>query len=285
VDPVSGGEGAAGAIDWSLEVVRDDVARGRFHSVLLDFDGTISLVREGWQQIMKPYFEEVLAATPRAEGAAGIATCVADFVDYLTGKQTIYQCIRLAEEVTARGGTPEDPFAYKDEYHRRLLERIQFRLDGLADGSLDPADQVVPGSFALLQGLRDRGATVYIASGTDEEYVLREAELLGVVPYCNGGIYGARKDYRLFSKKMVVENILRTHGIRGEELLGFGDGYVEIENVKEAGGFAVGVASDERNRRGIDAWKRNRLIQAGADVIVPDYADTARLLDYLFPRR
>ncbi len=275
----------SGTSDWSLEILSERVARGRFHSVLLDFDGTISLVREGWQQIMKPYFREVLAAAPRAEDAQGIAVCVDDFVDYLTGKQTIYQCIRLAEEVTARGGTPEDPFAYKDEYHRRLLVRIQHRLDGLADGSLDPADHVVPGSFELLQGLRDRGATVYIASGTDEEYVLREAELLGVVPYCNGGIYGARKDYRLFSKKMVVESILTTHGLRGEELLGFGDGYVEIENVKEVGGFACGVASDEEHRRGVDAWKRNRLIQAGADIIVPDYAETARLLDYLFPRR
>jgi phosphoglycolate phosphatase-like HAD superfamily hydrolase len=270
---------------WSLEVISEQVARGRFHSVLLDFDGTISLIREGWQQIMKPYFHEVLAATPRAEDAKGIAACVDDFVDILTGKQTIYQCIQLADEVAARGGTPEDPFAYKDEYQRRLMMRIQHRLDGLEDGSLDPADLVVPGSFALLQGLRDRGATLYIASGTDEEYVLREAGLLGVVPYCNGGIYGARKEYELFSKKMVVESILRTHGLKGEELLGFGDGYVEIENVKEVGGFACGVASDEERRCGVDEWKRNRLIQAGADIIVPDYAETGKLLDYLFPER
>ena len=29
-------------------------------AVLFDFDGTISLVREGWQQIMTPYFADEL---------------------------------------------------------------------------------------------------------------------------------------------------------------------------------------------------------------------------------
>lgn len=266
-----------------IEVIKEYPVRGAFKSALFDFDGTISLIREGWQQIMKPYFCEVLALTPKAEGAEAIKTCVDDFVDILTGKQTIYQCIQLAEEVEKRGGTPPDPQAYKDEYHARLLARIQHRLDGLEKGSVAPADLIVPGSFELLKALRARGVDVYLASGTDENYVLAEAELLGVTPYCNGGIFGAQKDYKLFSKKMVVDKIVRTHGLKGEELVGFGDGYVEIENVKEVQGLAAGVASDEARRTGIDEWKRSRLISAGADIIIPDYADTEELLTYLFP--
>lgn len=270
---------------WSIEIIRELPTGARFNAALLDFDGTVSLVREGWQQIMKPYFCEVLQKTPNPGSAEEIESCVNDFVDYLTGKQTIYQCIQLAEEVAARGGTPEAPQAYKDEYHRRLLERIQHRLDGLADGSIRPEDMVVPGSFELLQGLRDRGLTVYLASGTDETYVLNEARLLGVTSYCNGGIFGAQKDYKLFSKKMVVENIIKTNRLGGGALLGFGDGYVEIENVKEAGGYACGVASNEADRSGVDEWKRSRLMQAGADIIIPDYSDTARLFAHLFPGR
>ena len=61
-----------------------------------------------------------------------------DFVDELTGKQTIYQCIRLAEEIRRRGGQPLDPLEYKNEYHRRLLERIDHRLQGLKDGRIAP---------------------------------------------------------------------------------------------------------------------------------------------------
>lgn len=264
---------------WEIEVIKEFPQKGRFVSALLDFDGTISLIREGWQQIMKPYFSEILRETPLA--GDDIESCVDDFVDYLTGKQTIYQCIRLAEEVSARGGNPCDPQCYKDEYHRRLLKRIRSRLDGLEDGRIKPEDMVVPGSFGLLRELQERGITVYLASGTDEEYVLREAELLGVTPYC-AGIYGAQKDYKIFSKKMVVKKIIESHGLSGFELMGFGDGYVEIENVKEVGGFACGVASNESKRSGIDTWKRNRLLKAGADIIIPDYSETKKLMEYLF---
>ena len=79
---------------------------------------------------------------------------------------------------------------------------------------------------------------------------------------------------------MVIERILRDHGLRGEELLGFGDGFVEIEEIKRVGGVAV--ASDEVNRRGVHAWKRDRLVRAGADIVIPEYRRRERLLRYLF---
>lgn len=267
---------------WTIEEVKPLPNRGFFKSALFDFDGTISLIRQGWQDVMKPYFFDVLKATPLVEDDASVMRCVHDFVDLLTGKQTIYQCIALAEEVTKRGGVPSDPQVYKDEYNRRLLERIEHRIQALESGRLKPEDLVVPGSFELLQGLRDRGLTLYLASGTDEEYVLRESALLGVQKYFNGGVYGAQRDYKLFSKKMIVGKIITTHNLQGSQLLGFGDGYVEIENVKEAGGFAVGVASDEERRTGVDQWKRDRLIGAGADIIIGDYSRPGELLDYIF---
>jgi len=38
----------------------------------------------------------------------------------------------------------------------------------------------VPGSHALLEQLRRRGLTLYLASGTDLKFVRHEAELLGL---------------------------------------------------------------------------------------------------------
>ena len=52
--------------------------------------------------------------------------------------------------------------------------------------------------------------------------------------------------------------------------------------MKRAGGVAVAVASDEVNRRGVHAWKRERLVRAGADVVIPEYRRHERLLAYLF---
>ncbi|MDR3050251.1 MAG: haloacid dehalogenase-like hydrolase [Oscillospiraceae bacterium] len=266
-----------------MEIVRPRPAvRPRF--AVLDFDGTISLIREGWQRIMIPFFTDMLCGTPggKERPREELEATAREFIFLHTGKQTIYQCIALADHIRQLGGTPRDPQDYKDEYHRRLLERIDHRLQGLADGSIDPETLTVPGSYALLDMLRQQGVTLYLASGTDEVYVLREAKLLGVDACFGGHIYGAQRDYKTFSKKMVIARILRENNLAGAQLVGFGDGYVEIENVKAVGGSAVGVASNEAARYGIDAWKRERLLRAGADAIVPDYRDLAPLSAYLF---
>jgi hypothetical protein len=78
----------------------------------------------------------------------------------------------------------------------------------------------------------------------------------------------------------VIERILRENNVPGEQLLSFGDGYVEIENTKNVGGLAVAVASDEaRNGSGrMDPWKHERLAGVGADVVVPDFRDIEALL-------
>ncbi len=264
-----------------LEILISTKPSVPFKAAVLDFDGTISLIREGWQQIMIPYFIDVVKATPQAESEAEIQRCVHDFVDYLTGKQTIYQCIQLAEEVSKRGGTPLEPLEYKHEYLRRLMLRIDDRLKSLRTGS-DPREHVVPGSYELLEMLKQHGLTLYLASGTEEYSVKDEAALLQVDKYFDGGIYGAQDDYKKFSKAMVIQKIIKDHHLGGPELLGFGDGYVEIENVRQVGGVAIGVATNESERKGIDEWKRNRLAKADANAIIPDYSNITELENYLF---
>jgi phosphoglycolate phosphatase-like HAD superfamily hydrolase len=265
-----------------IEVLNPELPRGRFRSVLFDFDGTLSLIREGWPQVMIPMMVEALRQTGTKESDTQLHAAVEDFVMRLNGRQTIYQMIQLTEEVRHRGGTPLEPLAYKHRYHDLLMERIEGRLAALRAGTATPDEWTVPGSRGLLEQLRRRGMALYLASGTDLKYVRQEAELLGLASYFGEHIYGALDDYRNFSKKMIIDKILTDNGLRGEELLGFGDGFVEIEEVKGAGGVAVAVASDEAARRGVNAWKRNRLVRAGADVVIPEYRDFQRLLRYLF---
>jgi phosphoglycolate phosphatase len=265
-----------------IEVLNDAIPRGRFRSVLFDFDGTLSLIREGWPQVMIPMMVDVLRETGTGESETELTATVEDFVMRLNGRQTIYQMIHLAEEVGRRGGRPREPLDYKHRYHDLLMERIHSRLSALESGAAAPEQWTVPGSRSLLENLRQRGLTLYLASGTDLKYVRREVALLGLAPYFGEHVYGALDDYENFSKKMIIERILRDHALRGEELLGFGDGFVEIEEVKGAGGVAVAVASDEVKRCGVNAWKRDRLVKAGADVVIPEYRQAERLLRFLF---
>lgn len=265
-----------------FEILHPDLPRGRFRSVLFDFDGTLSLIREGWPQVMIPMMVGILKDTGTPEEDSTLTRHVEEFVMRLNGRQTIYQMIQLAEEVKQRGGRPLDPLAYKHRYHDLLMERIRGRLDALARGGATPPDWTVPGSHAFLDELRRRGLALYLASGTDVAFVRREAELLGLTPYFGEHIYGALDDYKTFSKKMIIERMLRDNHLQGDELLGFGDGFVEIEEVKRVGGVAVAVASDEAKRQGINAWKRDRLIRAGADVVIGDYRQRDELLCLLF---
>jgi phosphoglycolate phosphatase len=264
-----------------IEVVRNDAPRGEIRHALFDFDGTLSLIREGWQQVMVPMMVEVLLETPRHESREELERVVREYVDRLTGKQTIYQMLQLQEEVRARGGEPLDALVYKRRYLDLLWQRIAHRVQGLKEGRIPREEMLLPGSIALLEELRARGIICYLASGTDLPYVHDEAEALGIAGYFAGGIYGALDNWKDFSKAMLIERILQEHRLSGSALITFGDGFVEIENTVAVGGVAVGVASDEVHPGRIDAWKRERLIRAGAHFIVPDHRASLALVRYL----
>src|SRR5437868_7206931 len=99
-------------LDEEIEILNPNLPRGRFRSALFDFDGTLSLIREGWPQVMIPMMVEVLRATGTPESDAVLFATVEDFVMRLNGRQTIYQMMQLADEVKQRGGTALEPLEY-----------------------------------------------------------------------------------------------------------------------------------------------------------------------------
>lgn len=256
---------------------------GRIRHAVLDFDGTLSLVRDGWQDIMVPLMVEILSECPRAEEPAALERLVMDFVDHLTGKQTIFQMIRLAEEVERRGGKPLDPLEYKQEYNRRILPVAEERLAGLESGEIEPERLRVPGALELLEALRERGVRLVLASGTDVEFVRAEASALGVADLFDGGIHGALPKVADFSKEKVIREILESLELEGPEILVMGDGYVEIVKGREVGAVTVGLVSPEGNHYHMNSDKRQRLERAGAHLLAePDWREQAPLVEYLF---
>ena len=47
----------------AIEVLRPDFVAGRFRAVLFDFDGTLSLIRRNWQNVMIPMMVRILGET------------------------------------------------------------------------------------------------------------------------------------------------------------------------------------------------------------------------------
>ena len=268
-----------------IEVIHSDFPRGPFHAAIFDFDGTLSLIRRNWQDVMIPMMVQILAETGTDETHEQLRRLVEDFVLRLNGRQTIYQMIHLAEEVRRRGQTPRDPLDYKGQYHDLLWVEVSRRIESLRQGNVTPQEMVVPAAHEMLSEITQCGVELYLASGTDLKYVREEVELLGLRNFFGSRIHGALDDYKRFSKAMIIEQIIRNSHLTGSQLVGFGDGFVEIEEVKKVGGLAIGVASEEDKRQGINAWKRDRLIQAGADIIIGDYEQRDRLLDLIEAKR
>ena len=266
-----------------IETVRPDASASQASVVIFDFDGTLSLIRSGWMEVMIPLCVEQLALLDTGECREELRQTVEEFVWRLTGKETIYQMMALADAVAARGGTPCPPAVYKKMYLERLWLKICDRIEALRSGRAKPEEYMVPGARALLETLRRQGMRMYLASGTDDANVKEEADLLDVARYFEGRIFGAQEDLKSFSKAMLVQQILaKTGGVQADQLLVFGDGFVEIEEVKRKGGTAVGVATAEPDCADIDEWKRRRLIHAGADFIIPHYRDLDAILSVVF---
>jgi hypothetical protein len=256
-----------------LEIINPEANALKARVAVFDFDGTISTIRAGWIDVMVPMMVEPLLALKTGESEEELSQIVYGFVGQLTGRQTIYQMMEFAGQIKKRGGTPKDPLEYKHQYLDLLMVKITDRRENLRSGKANPEDWMVPGARRL---------TMYLASGTDQVYMREEAGLLDVSKYFDG-VYGALDDYKSFSKKILIERIIRDSEFAGEQFIGFGDGYVEIENVKEVGGVALGIASDEPDCLEVDQVKRERLIGVGADWIVPNFIGFEELTGAFFP--
>ncbi|MCP5111294.1 MAG: HAD family hydrolase, partial [bacterium] len=143
-----------------IEFLRAGASAERARVTVFDFDGTISLIRAGWMEVMVPMMVEILADLKTGEPEEQLRAEVEEFVGRLTGRQTIYQMMALAEAVDKRGGNPAEPLDYKKQYLDLLWEEIKDRVEELERGDASPEKYLVPGAIELLEALKERGMTM-----------------------------------------------------------------------------------------------------------------------------
>lgn len=267
-----------------IRILSHHVEKGKIQHAVFDFDGTISLLREGWERIMEPVMIESICGN--REPTEEIVQHVRQYIGETTGIQTILQMQGLVEMVKMFGLMQEeetfDKWRYKEIYNDRLMQLVMERVREMEQEKKTAEDFTLQGSLDFCKKLHDRNIILYLASGTDLEDVRNEAEMLKVAEFFTGGIYGAIGSIEEYSKDKVMKEILETHDLHGAELVVFGDGPVEIRNAISNGAIAVGVASDEVHGRGWNKTKIQRLIKAGCNILIPDFSEGDTLLKYLF---
>ncbi len=253
-------------------IILENHEKKKIDCAVFDFDGTLSTLRCGWETVMEPLMLECIFGdkyTPEN------ITEVREYIAYSTGIQTILQMKWLAERVTKEGKVPLDPWDYKAEYNRRLMVNVE---KNKADAKSGNADKyIMHGTHRFLRALKERGISIYAASGTDEADVIKEAEVLGLDKYFDE-IAGARPHSEDCSKEATLKRLISQNS---GGLLVVGDGPVEIRLGKAAGACTLGICGKERELCGMDDVKVKRLTDAGAHALVDCFGDTEEILKWM----
>jgi len=137
--------------------------------VLFDFDGTLSLLREGWPQVMNPddvrlrhtgpSESEVDLGRPVEEFVKKKKTCSSPAADYLPNDRS------LADEVRRPCGTRSIPLIYQARYHD-LPWSAHGRSPTSKRARLPLRTVSFPAAIACWRA-SPRAVGLYLASGTD----------------------------------------------------------------------------------------------------------------------
>ncbi|HOO98636.1 MAG TPA: PfkB family carbohydrate kinase [Bacteroidales bacterium] len=276
--------------DSEIEIISKNKEKPEISHAIFDHDGTISTLREGWEQIMAPVMTKAILGVNFNDAdnslLLSVENRVKEYIDATTGIQTLAQMHGLISLIKEFGCVPDEkiltPGDYKKIYNDELLKVVRVREQKFLKGELCIEDVTVKNSVEMLRILFESGIKLYLASGTDVDEVKREAQVLGYDEFFEGRIYGAVGDITKEAKRIVIDNILYTIGASASShLVTFGDGPVEIRETVKKGGMAVGVASNELRRYGLNGKKRERLIMAGAAMIIPDFSQYKHVLELL----
>ncbi len=173
--------------DTEIEIVSSDIELAGIEHIIFDNDGTISTLRQGWEDIMEPVMIRAILGDKYDEAPEElyhrIVNRVREYIDQSTGIETIVQMQALVEMVKQFGLVGRDkildPMGYKNIYNQALMEMVEKRIEKLNKGQLDRSDYLVKGADEFLSQLHQRGIKLYLASGTDNDDIIREAKILG----------------------------------------------------------------------------------------------------------
>lgn len=264
----------------AFETIQANLELGKVRVAVFDFDGTVSLLRADWQDIMTDMMVELVP--PRnGESREHVRAHAREMIHSTNGKPTLSQMELIAAEVREAGGTAQEAEAYKQIFLERLLSNVAPRRRALERKEVSPEKWQMPGVRDLLAALRARGVTCYIASGTDEKPVREECAALGLAEFF-AGIYGATADVEHSSKRAIFERLVKQEGLGVNEWVVFGDGVEEIRVGKGLGALAIGIAYDAGRNGAIDPDQGARLIDAGADAVAADFRPQTAILNFLY---
>lgn len=277
----------------TIEIIRP-FDGSKITTVLFDFDGTLSRERDGWVNLMVATNSAAMAqALPDMTVAEAVEWVISD-IEQTIGIPTYQQMKRLADEISKRGGASLSPQRYKDVYNDALVSMVKTAHQKMLRGELSSDDLRVPGAFDLLKRLAKKLGpdALFLASGTDIKPVQESVKILGYQEFFADRIIasGSSGNHLDCPKQMIIETLIAERNLKPGQLLTFGDGVPEIRYTQSVGGVSVGVLTPDQSHYGFMGYftlakKKERLIHAGAHVLVSDFQAPDALMEVIFSKQ
>ena len=274
--------------DSNIEIIRP-FDGNKITSVLFDYDETLSTERSGWPNLMISSNSAILIqALPNITSEEAASWVIKDIEESI-GIPTYTQMKRLAKHIEDLGGNPKDPQKYKNIYNEALKAMVTSRHEKLKSKEITKEDLRVKGSLDFLKKLSLKfNENLYLASGTDVSAIKQSAELLNYHEFFKENIVGAgsTNNPEQCAKQSVINKLVNEKNLKPGQLVCFGDGFPEILHTYHAGGICVGLLTPDKSNYESQGHftikqKRERLINAGAHILIPNFSDAEKLIQLI----
>ena len=111
-------------------------------AIVLDFDGTISTLRYGWEDVMQDMMTDYLGKQYSRE--------ISKYIENSAGIQTIFQMKWLKDKIESLFGDSKDAWYYKDDYNRRLMIDVNRKIELIKNNKANKEDYLIAGSYEFL---------------------------------------------------------------------------------------------------------------------------------------
>jgi phosphoglycolate phosphatase len=177
--------------------------------------------------------------------------------------------LAIALDVLELAGVPDPPGQAK------LFEKALTRLAPQVKDLVLTSGQALPGAGEALEALAKRSVTQSLLTGNVRAMAEVKLAPFGLTKHLDLeiGAYGdestVRADLVHLARARAATNYWKSYS--GPATILIGDTPLDIEAARATGAWAVGVATGR--------YSTDELTSAGADVVLPDLADTDRVLD------
>lgn len=246
--------------------------------VVLDYDGTLTTLRKGWDVILTDYANSKI--NPYNKPCEGLDQAILHLTDHAGGTTPKQLMARLVKIMRQKQLVPQDEIQsieyYAREYAEHFQKMINERVENFASAS---ESYVIDAVRPMLDFISAKETVNYIVTGSCETAVTNELSKLEMLNYFSG-VYGATIEMEGNLKMNAIREIMYKHSVKPCEILIIGDGSTEMKAARDMELPAIGIASDE-HEGGLCQKKRKLLKDLGAHAIIADYKGFQNVWEWL----